>query len=42
LDAFDAAVAVASAGADGALAGAEPIDRGAELPGAELGTVVGT
>src|SRR5215213_10750643 len=41
LDAFDAAVAVRSAGADEALAGAEPLDRLAELPGAEFRAVVG-
>jgi Thioredoxin len=40
LDAFDAAVAVRPDGVDEALAGAEPIDGGAELPGAELGPVV--
>jgi hypothetical protein len=41
LDAFDAAVAVRASGADEALVGAESVDGGAEVLGAELGAVIG-
>jgi hypothetical protein len=41
LGAFDAAVGVGATGLDAPLAGAEALDRGSELPGAELRAVVG-
>ena len=40
MDAFDAAVAVGVPGADEALAGAQGVDGGAEVAGAELRAVI--